>query len=220
MRILLLLLCVTVCSFGFDSWTHLELGAGNYGTRVHPRDPAVQYAVLFWTLDQLVERYGEKGIFFVNDNQKESAEYASEKLTDYALEKGYSDISVFPLIADYTTENLTSFLTPYGRTLFDTIHIKNPETNFYGRHRRENVQEQARMNTRQTLARLAKLSQSGLFLFILDTPLFLPEREKVEFIDQNLFYNETDEWEAIDYYHPNGGIIEGGRVLFIPRDAL
>lgn len=58
-----------------------EIGCGNY-------DPEVQYGVLFWTLDELVFRYGDCGVFHVNDLLPEYAEVATDRLREYAISKG------------------------------------------------------------------------------------------------------------------------------------
>ena len=193
MRFLLLFLCIASCCFGFDGWTHLELGAGNYGKfggrsrKQEEFDPAVQYAVLFWTLDELVARHGEEGIFFVNDIKNEYSSYATKKLQEYALEKGLSHVSILSAPGDYTQMPLIPLLEPFGREIFDSIHIKNPEGNFYGRHQRNNTQEESRRKTREMLKKLANMGKEGLYLFILDTPVFLPDKEKEEFINRGIF---------------------------------
>jgi len=224
MHFLVIFLCFALSCFGYDGWTHLELGAGNYGEfggrnkQIEVFDPAVQYFVLYWTLDELVARNGNEGVFFVNDINLKYCDFATEKLQEYALEKGLLNVSIISAPGDYTQINLTSFLAPYDREVFDSVHIKNPEGNFYGRHQRANTQIESRRKTREMLKKLANISQTGLHLFILDTTVFLPEKEKTEFINQGIFYQESDQWDAIDYFHPNGNIIEGGRVLLIPKD--
>ncbi|NGX59286.1 MAG: hypothetical protein KR126chlam3_00434 [Chlamydiae bacterium] len=224
MRFFILFLCITKLLFGFDGWIHLELGAGNYGeysgkkNKEHS-DPEVQYGVLFWTLDELVTRHGQTGIMCINDIKPEYAEYTADKLREYALRKGYSYISVISIPGDYRQTNFSSLLAEYEREYYDSIHLKNPEGNFYGRRRKKDPMGASRLETRNMLQRLANLCHHGLYLFILDTPHFLPIEEKTEFINRAIFYRTTEEWDAIDYYHPNGKTIEGGRVLFIPRDA-
>jgi len=226
MRFLLFFLCLAGLCFGYDGWIHIELGAGNYGEfggrsrKIEEFDPAEQYAILFWTLDELVARYGEEGVFFVNDINPKYADYATEKLQAYALEKALMNVSILSAPGDYTETPFAPFLAPFGKDFFDSIHIKYPEGDFYGRHQREKIQEESRRKTREMLKTLANLSKEGIYLFILNTPVFIPEKEKEEFLNRGIFYQENDQWEAIDYYCPNGNIIEGGRVLFIPRDAL
>ncbi|NGX26843.1 MAG: hypothetical protein K940chlam6_00768 [Chlamydiae bacterium] len=209
--------------FGFDGWIHLELGAGNYGefgghSRKKGRfNPEVQYAVLFWTLDELVNRFGEVGVMLINDRKAADIEYAAEKLREYALQKGYSHISVITAPGDYTSTNFSSQLAQYEREYYDSIHLKNPEGHLYGSRRQKEAFEKHRQSTRAMLQRLADFCYEGLYLFILDIPEFLPEEEKMEFMDQGIFYETTQEWAAVDYYFPNGNVIEGGRVFFILR---
>lgn len=222
MRFLILFLCIGKLVFGFDGWIHLELGAGNYGEfggqsrKKGHYNPEMQYAILFWTLDELVTRFGEVGIMFINDLKAADTEYAAEKLREYALQKGYSHISVIAAAGDYTSTNFFSQLAHYEREYYDSIHLKNPEGHFYGRRRNQDFPRKLQ-KTREILQRLANFCQEGLYLFILDTPTFLPEEEKREFIDQGIFYETTQVWEAVDYYFPDGNVLEGGIVLFIPR---
>ncbi|MFN4175161.1 MAG: hypothetical protein ACK4HV_08680, partial [Parachlamydiaceae bacterium] len=141
----------------YGDWAHLELGAGNYGLEGYSKasqkevihrieatkkptyvdrlpekgfgnyDPYEQYAVLFWTLDQLVKRYGDKGLFHVNDIRQDYANEAAKQLKVYALKQGYVDIKINPIAMDYMhfDPNIT-----LGK-LYDTVHLKNPEISFY-----------------------------------------------------------------------------------------
>ncbi len=67
MRFLILILCITFSVFASENWAHLELGAGNYGKTGGKATPDVQYKVLFWTLDELVSRFGPVGVVYIND---------------------------------------------------------------------------------------------------------------------------------------------------------
>jgi hypothetical protein len=61
---------------------HLEeVGRGDY-------KPEEQYGVLVWTLDELVRRYGDVGVFHVNDLYEEYAIFATQRLMEYAVSKG------------------------------------------------------------------------------------------------------------------------------------
>src|SRR5271155_2510257 len=50
-----------------------ESGQGDY-------KPEEQYKLLFWTLDELVNRFGDVGIFHVNDLYEEYANFAADRL--------------------------------------------------------------------------------------------------------------------------------------------
>lgn len=210
--------------FALLGWTHLELGAGNYGEDGHTQtsqqktvlmslsyvsekenyidhlekigtgsyNPEEQYAVLFWTLDELVSRYGGEGMFYVNDLYPEYAEYAAEKLEEYAQLKGYDQVTIDVLPGDYQSLG--------GRT-FDSVHLKNPEISLFYEGMDgttfltspEKLQE-----TRELLAHLATLSKGGLYLFIIDS--FIPEEVKAS----ANFYFPTDRWESVPYVYPEG----------------
>lgn len=59
-----------------------NIGKGDY-------KPEDQYGVLFWTLDQLIVRYGDTGVFHVNDLYEEYATFATQKLIEYKIAKGF-----------------------------------------------------------------------------------------------------------------------------------
>jgi hypothetical protein len=67
------------------------------------------------------------------------------------------------------------------------------------------------------LKNLANLSESGLFLFILYHDSFIPLEERTEFIEKNIFYHETNEWDSVPYIFPEGNVIdkEVGKVFQI-----
>ena len=105
------------------AWTHMELGAANYGQDGHtkksqrmtvlielayvsaksnyidnlpeqdskPYDPTQQFAILFKTLDILIQRKGPIGIFHVNDLFAEYSDFAAD-----ALKKGGGRQSQMP----------------------------------------------------------------------------------------------------------------------------
>ncbi|ARN84649.1 hypothetical protein [Candidatus Nucleicultrix amoebiphila] len=234
-------------------WTHLELGAGNYGKDGHTKksqrmttlmalmyvssahnfvdqlnerdpclyDPKYQYAVLFWTLDRLVERYGTKGVFHINDLFEEYAQYAVEQLSKYAHEKGYHDILIQAVPGDYTKICPSQTLKLFQRTKYDSVHLKNPEVSFYhvamdGDNMYTNVQ--GRNQARKRLQKLANLSDNGLYFFSIYTGNnFIPEIEKKEFINKGIFYRETNAWGPVPYYFPEGTTIDikHGKVYYI-----
>jgi len=182
------------------AWSHLELGAANYGasrSHKHQYDPQVQYRILFWTLEELVDRYGQQGIFYVNDIQEDACQYCAEQLNTYIEMQGYP-ITVIPLPGDYQCFQ-------WKGPLFDSIHLKNPEARFF-RDREE---------TRTFLTHLASYSRDGLYLFILYSDTFFPKAEKIEFVNRGKFYHRTEEWQPVTYYGPSGNAIENGRVFHI-----
>jgi hypothetical protein len=236
----------------FDGWTHLELGAGNYGQDGHTKasqartvlmkftyvsqarnfiddldetgrldyKPEDQYAVLFWTLDQLVHRFGEKGVFHVNDLYEEYALYAAEKLREYAAAKGYSSVVINAVSGDYQGIDPEKTLAIYGRKKYDSVHLKNPESSLfhYGMDgERFLSSEQTRLETRKLLQQLANLSKEGFFLFVLYHDDFLPAEERMEFFEKGIFYLPTEQWEPVHYVYPEGKIDPdySGKVFFI-----
>jgi hypothetical protein len=158
--------------------------------------------VLFWTLDQLVSRYGEAGTFYINDLYEEYAEWAVDKLTQYAQAKGYCSVEIKAFPGDYR-------LIDSGR--YTTIHLKNPEISFFYDQMDGDflyTSDGSRHETREMLSRLASRSESGLHLFILYHEDFIPPQEIEEFISKGLFYHETAEWEALPYIYPEGNLID------------
>jgi hypothetical protein len=236
-------------------WSHIELGAGNYGLDGHTKtsqymtilmefkyvsdrykelidslpesnpnpdyDPYHQYAVLFDTLDQLVDKYGPKGIFHINDLFQEYCDYAALQLREYAKIKGYKDIIIEVIPGDYTQINPETTLEKYSKHLYDSAHLKNPELSFYnygidGSDLLSN--NESREYARLKLQKLADLSFKGLYFFPTDPDnLFIPTEEKVEFISQDIFYHATNDFSPVPYYFPEGDIFseENGYVYWI-----
>lgn len=234
--------CTFVESAVFNGWTHLELGAGNYGPDGHTKTsqamtvlmkikdvsseknyideleefgrgnykPEEQYGVLFWTLDELIRRYGDVGVFHVNDLYDEYAYFATEKLMEYAVSKGYESIIIEAVPGDYQFINSEHTLSPYGKTKYATTHLKNPEVSLFhdrldGNHFA--ATDKSREQTRLMLNSLANLSESGLYLFILYNDCFVPLEEKTEFMEQGIFYHATNAWESVPYIFPEGNVI-------------
>ena len=57
-------------------------------------------------------------------------------------------------------------------------------------------------------SRLANLSENGLYLFILYHDSFIAIEERVEFMENDIFYHKTSEWESIPYIFPQGQVID------------
>jgi len=181
-----------------------ETGTGNY-------DPLEQFGVLFWTLDQLIERYGPIGIFHVNDLYEEYAKYAAEKLEEYAIARGYDAITIEVIPGDYQLIDSSQTLSQYGKTKYSSVHLKNPEASLY--HSEMDGDEflssdYYRKQTRSMLQNLANLSETGLYLFILYHDNFIPLEERMEFMESEIFYHPTADWEAVPYIFPEGFIVD------------
>lgn len=244
---------IFLCREKHKLWTHLELGAGNYGEDGHtkkalrktvlkeltyvskapsyidqlpekdpnPYDPKHQYAVLFWTLDELVAERGPEGIFHVNDLFEEYTQYAAKCLSQYAEERGYDQIIIETLAGDYIKIDPRKTLAKYGLTHYDSVHLKNPEESFFhygmdGDRLLSNYE--SRRKGRIKLQYLANLSKEGLYFFPIG---YIPEAEKEEFIRKGIFYLPTSSWKPVPYYFPEGPIFEKkfGRVYFIKSQA-
>ncbi|MBA3723196.1 MAG: hypothetical protein H0W88_12460 [Parachlamydiaceae bacterium] len=179
-----------------------------------------QYGILFWTLDQLISRYGDVGVFHVNDLYEEYAEFATQKLMEYALTKGYDSIVIEAVSGDYQQINSEQTLSKFGKTKYTSAHLKNPEVSLYhnrmaGDHFSSSIN--SRENTRLMLKKLANLSEEGLYLFILYHENFVPLEERTEYMEKEVFYHKTDKWEPVPYIFPEGNIIDKdyGRVFHI-----
>lgn len=194
-----------------------EVGRGDY-------KPEDQYGVLFWTLDQLVNRYGNVGVFQVNDLYEEYALFASQKLVEYAKSRGYESIVIEAIPGDYQSIDFEQTLSRYGKLRYSSVHLKNPEVSlYYDRMDGDRLfaSVESRQQTRSMLKNLAGLSEDGLYLFILYHDNFIPLEEQTEFMEKGIFYHKTTEWDAVPYIFPEGDIIdkELGRVFHITGDA-
>lgn len=253
--LLLFIISFSSDAFALDDsigWTHIELGAGNYGTDGHTKtsqamtvlmklknvsekknyvdeleevgrgdyNPEEQYAVLFWTLDELIKRYGDIGVFHVNDLYEQYAVFAAQKLKEYAESKGYDSVIIEAIPGDFASIDPKQTLSQYGKNKYYSVHLKNPESSLYhdqmdGNHFYSS--DQAREQTRQLLGHLANLSDNGLFLFILYNDYFVPIEERTEFVEKNIFYHASSEWDSVPYIFPEGRVVdkEVGRVFHI-----
>lgn len=177
-----------------------EVGRGDY-------NPLEQYAVLFWTLEELVKRQGPVGVFHVNDLYEEYALFAAEKLRDYVASKGYDLIEVDVVPGDYQLIDAKQALAAYGITKYSSVHLKNPEVSFYYERLDADqlfASQESRAETRQLLKQLAGLSEEGVLLFILNHPDFIPLEEKRDYMDKGLFYHLSTNWPPAPYVFPEG----------------
>lgn len=183
--------------------------------------PEEQYAVLFWTLDELVHRYGKAGVFHVNDLYEEYALFAAQKLQEYATNQGYDLVIIEPISGDYQNLDSARLLSSYGKNKYTSLHLKNPEISFYhDRMDGDNLyaSDESRQRTRFMLKKLANLSDTGLYLFILDNDYFIPPAERKEFIEKNIIYHATDAWKSVPYIFPEGDLMDKGLVFHIASD--
>lgn len=246
--LLLFLISLSSLAFGredeiFNGWTHLELGAGNYGPDGHTKTsqamtvlmkmdevsneknyiddleefgrgdykPEEQYGVLFWTLDELVRRYGDVGVFHVNDLYEEYAFFATQRLIEYAINKGYDSIIIEAIPGDYQLIDSEQTLSRYGKIKYSTAHLKNPEVSLYNNRMDGDhfyASDKSREQARLMLNNLANLSESGLYLFILYHEAFIPLEERTEFMEKDIFYHATNAWEPVPYIFPEGNVID------------
>jgi len=257
--IFLILISLSGCSGthtparGQRPWTHIELGAGNYGKEGHTKialrktvlkeftyvgktrnfidelpefdkvayDPNHQYAVLFSTLDKLIEKKGPRGVFHINDLYPEYANYAVEVLRDYARKNGYSQIIIEAIPGDYLAIDSQQTLAPYHLAVYDSVHLKNPEVSFFNYGMEGNKMlsnETSRQKGRSKLQTLANLSYKGLYFFPIEpADYFIPTAERESFIQKGVFYRATKEWAPVAYYFPEGQKIDEihGHVYFI-----
>ncbi len=236
----------------YGGWTHLELGAGNYGAAGHtqislkqtvltkleasskpnfidklplkdekPYDPRQQFSVLFWTLDEMVKRHGPKGVFHVNDLLPSYAQVAADALSDYAETQGYNQVQIEVIGGDYNFINAEHTLKRLKLKRYDSVHLKNPEISFFTYKLDGNEvisSPDSRRQGRMLLQKFANLSRTGLIFFALKGTRFIPEEEMKEFIEKEIFYKKTDEWEPVPYYFPEGKFYpkDVATVFFIP----
>lgn len=218
----------------FEGWTHLELGSGNYGQRTRTKkwipkktpdltemdlyialldeDNWGQYGVLYWTLDELIDRYGLKGVFHVNDRTAPVANYTASMLQKYADKQGYDQVIIEPMVGDYKNLNPQKCLTKFGLKKYDSVHLKNPEPSLYRK-----TLPSDRVATRRLFQRLANLSHEGFFLFFYRFNTYIPKIEIEEFFKKGIFYLPTEEWQPVPYVSTGGNITSQtlGKVVFI-----
>jgi hypothetical protein len=101
-------------------WTHIELGAANYGPDFENIDIEKQYLILYKTIDDLVLNLGLKGTLYINDY--------NEKIVDFCIQKIVGKItSRYPENA-IKIEKLVGNYFEIAIPLCGTMHLKNPES--------------------------------------------------------------------------------------------
>ena len=112
-------------------WTHIELGAANYGENVKADLSHIslgspgqnQFELLFRTIENLIQKKGKKGAFYVNDLHETDVVYTIAHLDKYMTKyHPDSEIEFKPLIGDFFKIDLPKV---------DSIHLKNPEFYFF-----------------------------------------------------------------------------------------
>lgn len=172
-------------------------------------NPLFQYLVLFQTLDKLVNKYGPKGIFHVNDLYDSYAAYAAYYLTKYAYAQGYSEIKIETIPGDYTKILPQKSLAQYNKTFYDSLDLKNIEESFfnYGMDGEKMLySNESREHARIKLQKLANFSWKGLNFFPLFNGNYIPKEEKEEYIEKGIFYTPSQE-EPVPYIFPEGDIV-------------
>ena len=173
--------------------------------------PEMQHRSLFVTIDQLVQLNGGRVVFFINDLFPVYVDDAVTKIKQYVSDRGYNSVIIEPVVGNYTAVNMTAPLAKYGRTAYDSVHLKNPEVSFYhygidGDDMLPDVE--SRSKAREKLSALAKLSCNGLYFFPTDqNNNFIPKEEYDEFIDIDIFYKKTTKWNAVPYILPEGEVM-------------
>lgn len=184
-----------------DGWSHLELGAANYG----PNPPKTrerglqgplhvdQYRVLFNTAESIIGERGRKGIFYVNDLDAGGARFASEKLRAYLTSRGYSQVEVRELPGDLTTIKLPKV---------QSAHLKNPEKQLFFLD-----------NVSASFQRIADHSETGLQIQTYHESQML---ERLNPKDVRLSGRLGD---GDVYYFPNGKVVveKNGKLRGQPR---
>lgn len=61
------------------------------------------------------------------------------------------------------------------------------------------------------LKKLANLSERGLDFFVIYDDFFVPNEEKMEFIEKEIFYHQNPDWESLPYIYPDGMLIDKSR---------
>jgi hypothetical protein len=142
-------------SFWKKNWSHVELGAANYGENVNADKTHIaqggpsknQHNILFATVDKLVEKKGKKGVIYINDLDKQLVNYTIKRLNKYLIHQyPKSDIKVKPLVGDFFKIDIPRVTT---------IHLKNPERWFFNTLNKGN---------KHRLKYFAECSKEGLVL--------------------------------------------------------
>ncbi|MES2503717.1 MAG: hypothetical protein V4534_02445 [Myxococcota bacterium] len=237
--------CIAVFSATLSAWTHLELGAGNYGAEGHTRgsqqmtvlkklmatealnyvhelpesydylDRQAQYKVLFDTLDGLIKRHGHDDGTF----------YVNDLFSDYA-EFAAARLSEYAQQQGHKNLKIEVIAGDYEKTEFpgapyDSVHLKNAEVSFYHDQMdgdEMSSTEQSIDAARRVLQKLANLSKDGLYFNVVFHSSFIPENEMKAMVSGE-FYQETQNWPRFYYYFPEGQgkVIPLVKNLFIAR---
>ncbi len=166
---------------------HLELGAANYSASYS--NSSKIFSVLEKTLQNMTEKYGNKGTIFINDIDSEGLKLAVVFAESWVAERGYS-IKIVPIPGDYTQIDL-----PHVKTL----HLTNPTWNQLPNQK----YPEERKATAESLEKIAALSETGLII----TTYFQKEMEYLDKVISPASTLKNTRKNGYHYYFP-------GRVAF------
>lgn len=179
-------------------WTHVELGAANYGNNFPETIEETQFLILYRTIDELVSKLGLKGTIYINDYQDETTEYCIQHLNGH-LSKTHPEhaIRIEKLVGDYFKIDLPSCTS---------MHLKNPELSrlerlFSGKYV-------------DRIVDMASKSKSGLMV----QTIFHAEPPFYGFSDPRLEKELIPNQNCLEYTLPNGPALSGPHVAFSIRD--
>lgn len=189
----------------FCAWTHIELGAANYGLsldadKTYPIKNlhAHQHELLFYTLNNLIKNRGDEGTFIINDLKELDVVFTGIQLRNY-IDKNYpkSKIKIEYLIGDYFNVKLPPATS---------IHLKNPDYSFF---------EAIQKNQKKFLARCADHTPEGL-MFVTYYKIPLLQQIKKSKIGYKVIHQNFH-----PYKHADGKIINhyGNVVAFSIKSA-
>lgn len=171
-------------------------------------NPEEQYELLFWTLDELVRRYGPEGVFHVNDLRQEYADFAANQLKSYALKQGYLSVVIESVPGDYELLRPVEILARYNQVQYDSVHLKNPEDTFsYCKIDGEKISTTSQKVTQSLflLKRLANFSKTGIYLFyIKNFFVMFGQPNCVRFEYKDITIEVTKDWPSMSYVFPDG----------------
>lgn len=180
-------------------WSHIELGSGNYGKNVHADSTHTaigqisdkQFNLLFITVDELIEKKGNKGMIYINDLEEGIVRYTIKKLQNY-IKNSYpdSEITLKPLVGDFFKIEMP---------IVNTIHLKNPEKWFF----------KDLIKNKDRLKYFADHSKEGLILATYFEKEFMQLMTKLEFGIRSKVLNNN----YYPYIHADGAQLNEGNVV-------
>jgi len=83
----------------FSEIRHLEIGAANYDASITSKS---RFEVLYYTVSKLIEKFGNKGIIYLNDIDLSGLELAKKELDLWLFQNGFEDIQVETINDDFS----------------------------------------------------------------------------------------------------------------------